>query len=356
MRQMMAGRVSKLLRAASAGAALALLGACTSAPPAPGVSVVGAVQDDAALRRANELEAATAASRYLLQPGDELELRFADYPQYDQTAKVRPDGKISLQLVGAVYVQGRTPEDVQQELTERYVALAGQAGAERSYLIRPSDEFEIKFPYQPTLNEVVKVRPDGKVALQLVGTVVAQGMSPEELQAELTKRYAKVLRAPELAVIMRSFSSQSLRVGGGNGRAGAEYLRPVVMLKQGVAQQVFVGGEVQRPGMLPYRPGMTLMQALMEAGSYTTSAELRSVLVLRKSPGSEALVIRRDLAADLRGDTTNDIALQPSDVVLLPLSSIASVGIALDQYLFKLFPPLRNSSFGFTYDLRRRSF
>lgn len=332
---------------------------CSSAPVGPSLAAGPAVPGDAALRQSQGL-AAPSPAMYLLTPGDELDLRFPDYAQYDQSVKVRPDGKISLQVIGTVHVQGRTPEDVQQEVQERYRALAGGAG-ERSYLIRPNDDIEIKFAYQPQLNELVKVRPDGKVALQLAGTVNAQGKSPEELQAELTQRYGKVLRNPELSVIMRSFSTQALRVGsagGGMGRAGVEYLQPVLVVKQSAPEQVFVGGEVQRPGVLAFRPGLTLQQAVVEAGGRLPSAELRAVTVLRKGrPGAEPLVIRRDLTALKGGQATaQDIVLEASDIVLLPQSGVASLSENLDQYLFKIIPFARNSSFGFSYALNRRSY
>jgi protein involved in polysaccharide export with SLBB domain/glycosyltransferase involved in cell wall biosynthesis len=324
---------------------------CSSPPVGPAVSVVGAALNDAALRRGSELPAAPPPG-YRLAPGDELDIRFPDYGQYDQSVKVRPDGKITLQVIGTVHAQGRTPEDVQQEVQERYRAQAGGAG-ERSYLIRPTDEIEIKFAYQPQLNELVKVRPDGKIALQLAGTVLAQGKSPEELQAELVQRYGKVLRAPELSVIMRSFSSQALRVGqGGTGRAGVEYLQPVLVVKQSAPEQVFVGGEVQRPGVLALKPGMTLLQAVLEAGGQLPSAELRAVTVLRKGQDAQPLVIRRDLSRDVAGLDTQDIVLEPSDVVLLPQTAVATLAQNLDQYLFKTVPFVRNSSFGFSYVLR----
>lgn len=332
---------------------------CTSVPTGQALAAGTATPGDAALRQQQGLAAAPAPA-YLLTPGDELDLRFPDYTQYDQSVKVRPDGKITLQVIGAVHVQGRTPEDVQQEIQERYRALAGGAG-ERSYLIRPSDDLEIKFAYQPQLNELVKVRPDGKIALQLAGTVTAQGKSPEELQAELVKRYAKVLRNPELSVIMRSFSTQALRVGaagGGLGRAGVEYLQPVLVVKQSAPEQVFVGGEVQRPGVLAFRPGLTLQQAVLEAGGRLPTAELRAVTVLRKGkPGAEPLVIRRDLTA-LKGVemAAQDIVLEASDIVLLPQSGVASLAENLDQYLFKIVPFARNSSFGFSYALNRRTY
>lgn len=342
---------------ALAGVLAAALPGCGTPPPAPGVQAAPLPQDDAALRQSAQL-AAAPAPRYLIAAGDELELRFPDQAQYDQVARVRPDGKVTLPLIGVVHVAGRTPEDVQQEAQERYRLLAGGTG-EKSYLIRPNDELEIKFAYQPNLNEVVKVRPDGKIALQLAGTVLAQGLSPEELQAQLVKRYAKVLRAPELAVIMRSFNSQSVRVDGANGRmgrGGADYLQPIVALKTGAPLEVFVGGEVQRPGMLPFKPGMTLVQALMQAGGHLPTGELRAVTVLRKGTGAQPLVIRRDLKPDLTGQGTNDIALEASDVIVLPPNAAATLAQNLDQYVFKLIPPLRNMNFGFVYDLRGKRY
>lgn len=331
---------------------------CSSVPVGAAVAAAP-VQDDAALRQSSGLAAAPMAS-YLLQPGDEIDLRFPDYAQYDQSVKVRPDGKITLQVIGTVYVQGRSPEDVQQEVQERYRALAGGDG-DRSYLIRPGDDVEIKFAYQPQLNELVKVRPDGKIALQLAGTIKAQGKSPEELQVELVQRYGKTLRNPELSVIMRSFSTQALRVGqagGAMGRASVEYLQPVLVVKQSVPEQVFVGGEVQRPGVLAFRPGLTLQQAVLEAGGRLPGADLSAVTVLRKGrPGAEPLVIRRDLTALKGGEAAGqDIALEASDIVLLPQSGVASLAENLDQYVFKIIPFVRNSSFGFSYALNRRSY
>jgi polysaccharide export outer membrane protein len=334
------------------GALACLLAACQSAPSLTEVSVNPAPQEDGALRRSALLRPASGVAAYTLQPGDELDLRFADYPQYDQSLKVRPDGRITVQVIGSVYVLGRTPEDVQAELLERYQSLTGGAG-ERQYLIHPGDELDIKFAYQNQFNEQVKVRPDGKIALQLVGSLQAQGLSPEELQAELVKRYQKVLRQPELVVIMRSFSSQALRVTGQGGaplpaRAGAEFLRPVLIVKSTSAPQVFVGGEVQRPGVLAWRPGLTLVQALTEAGGQLPTAALQGTLVLRKAAGREPLVIHTDLRPDMNGSGSNDVALEASDVVVLPRTAVASLAQTLDQYVYKLIP----LSFGFSYDLR----
>jgi len=283
-----------------------------------------------------------------------------DAPQFDQTLKVRPDGKVSLALVGTLYVQGRTPEDVESELRERLHALGGAPGA-RDYLLQPNDEIEVKFPYTPQFNEVQKLRPDGKIALQLVGTVDAQGLSPEELQAQLKTRYARFLRTPELTVIVRSVTTQNIRVataqGPVTGRAGLGALQPTLVVRSYQLPQVFVTGEVGKPGVIGYRPGLTLLQAMAEAGGSLPTGDGSHVVVIRRGPGAPGqpdavLVMRLDLPRDFVRQPDRDVALQPFDIVMLPKSDIAVLGDKLNQYLFNLVPPIKNSAFGYAFDLK----
>ncbi|MDZ7784569.1 MAG: hypothetical protein U5K56_17065 [Halioglobus sp.] len=68
----------------------------------------------------------------------------------------------------------------------------------------------------------------------------------------------------------------------------------------------------------------------------------------------------RDLAADISGDetdygsgqaVTNDIPLQPFDVVIVPKTTIASISDALNAYVYDVLPMLRNISLGFNYPI-----
>jgi hypothetical protein len=74
------------------------------------------------------------------------------------------------------------------------------------YRIQVGDQIDIKFFYNPELNEQITVRPDGRIGLQLVGELVTAGMTAGELKAVLVSKYAEQLRDPEVAVIVRSFS------------------------------------------------------------------------------------------------------------------------------------------------------
>ncbi len=67
-----------------------------------------------------EAEAITS-SNVALRPGDEVELKFYYTPELDITQTVRPDGKISLQLLGEIDVQGKSPSGLREELLKLYV-------------------------------------------------------------------------------------------------------------------------------------------------------------------------------------------------------------------------------------------
>ncbi|MGN6524993.1 MAG: polysaccharide biosynthesis/export family protein [Burkholderiaceae bacterium] len=340
--------------ALAAAGALALAG-CGGTPLAPPDTPTASGQ----LLPLRPAAAAAALPPYVFAIGDEFDLRVPDAPQFDQTLKVRPDGKVSLALVGSVYAQGRTPEDVEGEIRERLHALGGAPGA-REYLLQPNDEIEVKFPYTPALNEAQRIRPDGKIQMQEIGTVVAEGLSPEELQQRLKAAYARVLRHPELSVIVRSVTTQNVRVSTAAGpvtaRAGLGALEPTLIVRTTQAPQVFVTGEVGKPGVLAWRPGFSLVQALAEAGGALPTGDGAHIVVLRRGAGApgqpEAVqVLRLDLPRDFARQPDRDVALQPFDVVLLPRSDIAVMGDKLNAYVLNLLPPLKNSSFGFVYDL-----
>jgi len=56
----------------------------------------------------------------LLSPGDEIEVRFAFYPEYSDIQVIRPDGRISLPLIDEVQAAGITPDDLDKTLTALY--------------------------------------------------------------------------------------------------------------------------------------------------------------------------------------------------------------------------------------------
>jgi len=59
-----------------------------------------------------------SATEYRVAPPDKLAIRAPGIKELDQfTTAIRPDGKISLSLVGEMYVVGKTPGEIGQEIT-----------------------------------------------------------------------------------------------------------------------------------------------------------------------------------------------------------------------------------------------
>lgn len=186
------------------------------------------------------------------------------------------------------------------------------------YVLQVGDELSIKVFERPELDETVRVRPDGKISVVLLDEVRAAGVDTRELDRELTSRYSEFFTDPRVTVIVRSFSSN----------------------------QVFVGGEVGRPGAMELRGELTVLGAVLQAGGFAGTARTDSVILIRNDGNDRPLVARIDLKRVLN-DGAPDTPLRPYDVVYVPMSRIAKVDKFVDEYMRKLIPITLTT--GFTY-------
>lgn len=189
------------------------------------------------------------------------------------------------------------------------------------YLIQPGDQLDIKFFYNPELNETLTVRPDGKISLQLVDEVQAAGLKPSELDEVLTKEYSEELKKPAITVIVKAFGGQ----------------------------RIFVGGEVNEQGLITISGNMTPLQAVFNAGGFKETASPQNAIVIRKGPNNEPIPISINLKDAMQGKTDAvDFLLKPDDVVYVPKSAIAKANTFVNQYIENLFL-YRGVSLGFAY-------
>lgn len=174
------------------------------------------------------------------------------------------------------------------------------------------DTIEIKFTYASQFNENETVRPDGKIELQLIGEVTAQGKTPSELRDELIRLYSAQLAHPELALIVRGLYER----------------------------RIYVGGEVNKPGPVDMPGEKTALEAIMDAGGFKKeTAEVQNVIVVRNVDGhmvGQALDFKEILA----GGEAPQFYLQPRDIVYVPQTCIADVDQWMQQHLWRLLPPV----------------
>lgn len=222
-----------------------------------------------------------------------------------------------LALIGAATMAGWTTLARGQE--EASAAMV-YSDATPAYRFFPGDEVEITVFSAPELSRTATIGPDGRLALPLVGAVRAADLTAAELHDALIAAYAPHLRAPELTVTPRSYGSR----------------------------QVFVGGEVARPGIYEMPANMDAFQAVALAGGFLPSARRGNVLVMSRASGA-AQVTEVDLSTRaLRRGFPDAQPLQRYDVVYVPRSAISQVNLFMQQYVRDALPV----QFSFYYDLQ----
>jgi len=192
--------------------------------------------------------------------------------------------------------------------TQQQGAASEQPRPEGAYRIRKGDKLSIRFLYQPELNEPsAVVRPDGMISLQMVDEVKAEGLTAAELKAKLEKAYGETLLNPVISVTVLEF----------------------------IAQRVFVGGQVTKPGSYDLRNGETVLQAVILAGGFTREAHRKMVLHARPVGDRELKVTVVDvtkLVAHSGGD--REFVLQDGDYVYVPDSKLSKLTRVIDAFRF----------------------
>lgn len=105
-----------------------------------------------------------------------------------------------------------------------YLAKVGTSPPQ-DYQIQVGDQLDIKFFFNPELNETVFVRPDGRIALQLVGEIPVVGHTVSQIRGILIENYSGQLKNPEVAVLLRSsnVSGEVFSPSGSEGMSGGTH-------------------------------------------------------------------------------------------------------------------------------------
>ena len=164
----------------------------------------------------------------------------------------------------------------------------------KSYKMAVGDQVQISVWKNPSLSLTAPVRPDGKVSVPLVGDIMAAGLTPEELAAQTERRLAAYIKAPNVTIILTKLQ-------------GHEFL-----------SRIRVTGSVAHNTSMLYHQGMTVLDAVLEAGSVDLYADANNTKLHRRTKtGSVAYDIRlKDIMQ--KGDLRTNIKLVPGDIITVP--------------------------------------
>ncbi len=253
------------------------------------------------------------------------------------------------------------------------VSLAPLFAAE--YVIGAADVVAITVLGNTELDTVATVNPGGKISFPLLGDVQAAGLTAEELAEKLTHALKKKIKNPVVTVSLRQINSyriymlgnvgkqgvvtssseisllQALSLAGGvvpgtdltlpyvargNERLDVDFrkllmegdlsqnilLKPedVVVFPDNPRNEVFIMGEVNSPGIFPLDPEnqLTILKAMVQAGGFGQFAKPSNTIIIR-GDGTGKRIIPVDVEEIMENpQETEDVLLQPGDVVIVP--------------------------------------
>lgn len=158
------------------------------------------------------------------------------------------------------------------------------------YGLGPEDVLLISVWKDENLTREVVIRPDGMISFPLVGDIMAEGRTAEELRSELAKKLTKYIPNVNLTVSV-------LKV---------------------LSHKIYVVGRVNKPGEYLVGHYTDVLQALSLAGGLTPFAAENDIKVVRRVMGQQQTFPFR--YGDVRGGTglEQNILLQRGDVVMVP--------------------------------------
>jgi len=161
------------------------------------------------------------------------------------------------------------------------------------YVIGPGDTLQVFVFGHPDLSVTVQVRPDGRVTTPLIEDIECVGKTSSQLARDMEKVLSEFVRTPQVNVIVQ----QAIGT---------------------FANQIRVLGQVTKPGAVPYREPMTLLDVIIEAGGLTKFAAGNKAKLVRTVDGRSQ--VTRVRLADLvnRGKLDKNVVMRPGDVVIVP--------------------------------------
>jgi polysaccharide export outer membrane protein len=167
------------------------------------------------------------------------------------------------------------------------------------YVLQRGDVLDIRYRYTPEFDQVVNVRPDDRVTLLNIGTIVTEGMTVSQFREKVIALSSKLLVKPEVTVFLKEFEKP----------------------------HVFVEGEVTTPGRVDIRSDISVLDAIALAGGFKTTSAKSKVLLLHHLPnGDQTKTTVLDLNKLINDKTMEEAAVVHSgDVIYVTQNNLSKI-------------------------------
>ena len=187
--------------------------------------------------------------------------------------------------LGTVAAPGCSPPD-----REGYVRMTtAMVPSKRSMTLGPGDVFDVRVYGEEALSGPYRVGGTGEISFPLVGRIPVEELSPTQVETIIEQRLGDgYLKHPYVTVFVKEYNSKAISVL----------------------------GQVKTPGTFPFKPEMTVIQAISLGGGMLESAKANSVVVTRQEGGQE-LRFTVPVRSISEGEVPN-FYMKPGDIVFVP--------------------------------------
>ena len=179
--------------------------------------------------------------------------------------------------------------------TSHFTNTAKEVVQTTDFLLGPEDVLEITVWRNQDLSRQTVVRPDGMVSMPLIGDVQASGMTATQLAAKIADRLKEFKESPAVSVSVKEVNSYN----------------------------VFILGEVQKPGKYQLKSHTSVLQAIALAGGFTLYASKNKMQVVTSGANGDGrpheirIPVRYDELLSGKGERGNFV-LKSGDIVVVP--------------------------------------
>lgn len=243
------------------------------------------------------------AGDYAIVIGDKLSVSVqGEHDLSSASTTVRPDGKITMPQIGDIQAAGLSPKQLVDQLTARLKDLVRKPLVSVTILEGQNDKvYVIGSGVKPAVFELAKF----KNLLQVLASIDDISM------ADLSM--ASLVR--ENTVILKGFSKL---YGEGDVTRNQELMAgDVIILPVLKDRFIYISGAVNKPMTLPFREGMTVLDAIMDAGGFTKFASPNATKVIRNDDGKKEVIRVKAKRLMNDGDTSQNVLLRRGDMIIV---------------------------------------
>lgn len=260
---------------------------------------------------------------------------------------------------------------IRRSIVVLFVLLLATTASAADYVIGEGDSLSIAVWGEKDFTFTAKVRPDGKITVPAIGELAAANMTAKNLQTILTEKLKTIVKRPVVTVAVTEVTNNKVYVFGGGVKSGVIPLTQRVTLLQLLCQiedvrkadlqhayvlrgkkkiredftklfikgntdedivieandaiyipmadlkNIYVIGAVNTPKSIEYREGITIMEAIIEAGGFTAFAKPNDTTIYRREKDKEVSLTVKIKQLMSQGDLTQNVALKPGDYVVV---------------------------------------